>query len=393
MQIFFINYDPYGGCSGVHIHFLANALADRGHNCHVILPESGNDNAYFGTPRYSFLSLDEAVALAARRSTLFRDAILHAWTPRETPRKITQALASATGLPYVIHLEDNERHILESRYGQPFDVLCQRAASGELELNESYCHPLEHQRFLQGAEGVTCIIDALTRFVPEGVPTQVFWPACEDAFFRLPLTPNLKVRAQLGIGPDEIVLTYPGAMHFANIHVMQELYLALPILAEWGRPVRLLRIGGESPDLSSEAAAARDRFVVHLGTLDASRLPPLVGAADILVQPGMPGPFDDCRFPSKLPFFLASGRPVVTAPTNLGRHLRDGEHCLFLNEPGAPAIAAAVRRLIDDPALARRLGDNGRAFARRNLSWDKSAAVVEAFYKRLLRARGGVAAL
>ena len=52
--------------------------------------------------------------------------------------------------------------------------------------------------------------------------------------------------------------------------------------------------------------------------------PQLLVAADILVQPdGSPGPFNDYRFPSKLPDFFASGRPVVLPKTNIGLYLSE----------------------------------------------------------------------
>lgn len=379
MNIVFINYDGYSGCSGVHIHFLANALADRGHRCFVVVPVD-NDDGYFGTPRYSVLKAVEAIHLAERGSPLFRDAVLHAWTPREIVRTVTESLAASCRRPYFVHLEDNEEYILEKMYQAPIQRLRAAAEAGRFQAVPQFCHPVRYREFLAGAAGVTCIIDALQRFVPEGVPSTVFWPACEDAFFQLSEAPDPGVREQLGIAPGETVLAYPGNFHFANAHVMQELYLALDKLAEWGHPVRLLRAGGEYPDISPEAKAARGRHVIYLGLVKATELPMLIGAADILVQPGQPGPFDDYRFPSKLPFYLASGRPVITAATNLGRHLRHEEHCLFLQDSSAEDIARNIMRLMDEPELARALGRNGREFARRYLSWDKSAAKVEAFY-------------
>ena len=389
MNIVFINYDRYSGCSGVHIHFLANALADRGHRCLVLLPSPNNDDEYFGKPCYATMDSSDALHLAQRGAPLFRNAVLHAWTPRERVRIVTEGLAAATGRPYFVHLEDNERYILEKVYKAPFERLYAAAKRGHVEISPNYCHPVLHQRFLEGAAGVTCIIEGLRRFVPADVPSLVFWPACEDAFFRLSPVPNLRMRAQLGIAPEATVLVYPGNFHFANAHVMQELYLALDKLAEWGRPVRLIRAGGEYAEISPEAGAARDRYVTHVGHVKATALPGLIGMADILVQPGVPGPFDDCRFPSKLPFFLASGRPVITSPANLGLYLKHGEHCLFLTDSSAEDIARNVIRLMDDAALARRLGENGRDFARRYLSWDKSAARVEAFYQRLSGDEGG----
>lgn len=381
MNIVFINYNAYGGCSGVHIHFLANALQDRGHHCYVILPVEEFEPDYFGAPRYTFLSVDEATALIRRGSPLLRDAVFHAWTPREIPRKLTEGLARLAGRPYFVHLEDNEEYILESLHHMPYAELEREVRAGRITCSDAFSHPLHYRNFLRGAAGVTCIIKALTQFVPQGVPAQVFWPACEDAFFRIPAEPNRKMRRQLGLRDDETVLVYPGAVHVANAPFMDEFFRALDLLAEQDHPVRLVRCGFDSDDLlSREALEARSRWCIQAGHIAARDLPHLIGAADILVQPGIPGPFDDFRFPSKLTFFLASGRPVITAPANIGKLLHDGEHCLYLHDSFAADIAAQVRRLMDDHALAGRIGENGRAFARRFFNWDRAAAAVEAFY-------------
>ncbi len=381
MNIVFINFSVYGGCSGVHIHFLANALQDRGHRCYVILPVEGSEPDYFGTPRYTFLSVNEAATLLRGNSPLLQDSIFHAWTPREVPRRLTQGLARIAGRPYFVHLEDNEEYILEKLHHMPYAELEREVRAGRITCSEAFCNPLHYQDFLRGAAGVTCIINALTQFVPQDVPRQVFWPACEDAFFRLPLTPDLRVRRELGLREDETVLVYPGAVHMANAAFMNEFFCALDLLAEQGRPVRLVRCGFDEDELlSREALDARSRWGIQAGPVAAKLLPLFISAADILVQPGIPGPFDDFRFPSKLTFFLASGRPVIPAPANIGKLLHDGEHCLYLHDSSAADIAAKVRRLMDDHALARRIGENGRAFAHKFFSWERAAATVEAFY-------------
>jgi hypothetical protein len=102
------------------------------------------------------------------------------------------------------------------------------------------------------------------------------------------------------------------------------------------------------------------------------------------VQPGRPGGFNDYRFPSKLPEFLATGRPVVLPATNLGRFLRDGEECVLLERGDALEIAAAVERILDDGALAARLARGAQAFAERTFSWADSARKLQAFYDRAL---------
>ena len=105
-----------------------------------------------------------------------------------------------------------------------------------------------------------------------------------------------------------------------------------------------------------------------------------IAAADILVQPGKAGAFNDYRFPSKLPMFLASGRPVVMPRSNIGRYLRDGEHCLLLGDGTARELARLLAGLAEDPDRRRRIGQAGREFAKNNFSWKKSAENLASFY-------------
>jgi hypothetical protein len=105
------------------------------------------------------------------------------------------------------------------------------------------------------------------------------------------------------------------------------------------------------------------------------------------VQPGPPGDFNDYRFPSKLPEFLVSGKPVVLPRTNIGRFLQDDVDCVLLDQGHALDIAEKLEPLLTDPDRRKRIGASGREFALRELTWSKSAARVKAFYEATLAGR------
>lgn len=84
------------------------------------------------------------------------------------------------------------------------------------------------------------------------------------------------------------------------------------------------------------------------------------------------------------------GKPVVASGSSDGAGvLLPGETGLLLDDPGPAAIAAALRLLIDDPPLRRRLGDAAAAHAREHFDPVRNARAVEAVYRGLLGIEGG----
>mgnify|MGYP001614688018 CR=1 FL=1 len=80
---------------------------------------------------------------------------------------------------------------------------------------------------------------------------------------------------------------------------------------------------------------------------------------------------------------LARGLPVIS--TRLGAEgiaARDGEEILLAD--GAEEFAAAVLRLLRDPALAARLAENGRALVEREYDYRVTCGTLGELYQRLL---------
>lgn len=87
--------------------------------------------------------------------------------------------------------------------------------------------------------------------------------------------------------------------------------------------------------------------------------------------------------PNKAFQALACGTPLVTADTPAARELlADGESALLCPPGDAEALAAAVRRLASDPALAQRLSAGGLAAFRAHASEE----VLGARWRRLIEA-------
>lgn len=92
--------------------------------------------------------------------------------------------------------------------------------------------------------------------------------------------------------------------------------------------------------------------------------------------------------PNKAFQALACGAPLVTADTPAARELLDDGRSALLVPPGDPeALAAAVRRLADDPGLAARVASGGHAAYREHASEEVLGRRWRALLERLLERR------
>jgi phosphatidylinositol alpha-mannosyltransferase len=82
---------------------------------------------------------------------------------------------------------------------------------------------------------------------------------------------------------------------------------------------------------------------------------------------------------------MAAGLPIVASDIPGYRDVaRDGREAVLVT-PGDPAaLVAGVARVLDDPALARSLGDNGKERAR-IYDWDTVTQKIVDLYREALR--------
>ena len=87
-------------------------------------------------------------------------------------------------------------------------------------------------------------------------------------------------------------------------------------------------------------------------------------------------------FPTKMFEYMALGLPVVVSDFPLYRDVVDSSACGLCVDPlDSAALAAALERLIRDPALAHELGRKGREAVQTRYRWDQQLDALEAFYR------------
>jgi glycosyltransferase involved in cell wall biosynthesis len=382
VNILFVNYGDFTTNSLNHIGGFANVLSAHGHACVVAVPAGKDTLSSASNPVFIAASYDEVLAQPA----LFPDRgtadIIHAWTPRECVRKFVVAYqrSARRSAKLIIHLEDNEEYLI-SGYARRSIAELRSMGFEELDsiMSDSLPHPVRHRTFMRLADAATVIVERLREFVPAAVPCSVLAPGVDPDYLR-PHPPDPELRRALGLMADEKAIVFTGSNTFANEPEMRELYVAVRLLNQRGTPTRLVRTGFNRPEFLEGLSADLKAHVLDLGFVAKSRLPKLLAIADALVQPGRPGPFNDYRLPSKLPEFLASGRPVILPATNVALGMKDGVEALFLSSGTPDDIADCCERIFGDAALAASLGKGGAAFARKHFDLAANAAALAKIY-------------
>jgi glycosyltransferase involved in cell wall biosynthesis len=381
MRVLFIYFGPFDVNSGIQAYHFGNELTDLGWEVTVAGRGDPARAKAVGEPRFECISHEEVEGKLRQMRQSPTETIVVGWTPRERVRLLTMDAVRQLGVPYVIHLEDNEELLIESATGRSLTELQRLPLRQQDSLVPiDLIHPTHHREFLDGAAGITVITEALNEFNTAGRPHRVARPGIDLERFRPDLEP--KPRAELGLSPEDFVLVYHGTIHYANQHEMLSLYLAVKLLQRRGHRVKLVRLGhSEFGGPDPRAFRALGDGVIELGPIPWREIPAYLAVADAYVQPGPPDDFNRYRLPSKLPEFLAMGRPVILPHCNIGNDLGHGENALLLEQGNAMEIVAHIEKLLADTELAGRLGAGARRFAAEQLSWQANAEGLAEFLR------------
>jgi glycogen(starch) synthase len=198
-------------------------------------------------------------------------------------------------------------------------------------------------RDLLAAEGIA---PAKLHVIPSGVDTRQFDLARPDP---LPGVPRPRLLFSGRLEPEKDVATL------------------LRAAARLRQPAHVVLVGDGSQreplELLVRKLGIADR--VHVtGYLPHAEVPGVLAHADVLVHPARMEELGTAVVEA-----MHARLPVVAADWG-GIPVRDGVEGFRVPTGDADAFAAAIDRLLGDPALARRLGEAGRARARREHDWD-----------------------
>jgi len=132
------------------------------------------------------------------------------------------------------------------------------------------------------------------------------------------------------------------------------------------------------------ALAGLEAQVEMLGWVQFAQVPAQLATADLALAVLQPIERYRAALPVKLFEYMACGLPVIISDFPANRAVVAGADCGLLVEPSdVDAVAAAMARLLDDPAEARRLGANGRRAFEERYNWQALERKLLALYAEL----------
>jgi glycosyltransferase involved in cell wall biosynthesis len=361
----YVDSDAFGGSEQAALHLMA--ALDRSHWEPVLLHHPGPAAERLGAGAAA--SGVRAIEVPAPRPGLRPGAVL----------RFLRAIRAEHPALFHIHLS----WPLAGRWGVVLAHLARvPAVVGTAQLYMRPDNILRTRLHLSGFERIIAVsrevearyVDEL--HVPERklvvVPNAIAIPSTVPA-------PDPALRARLLNGrPDYLVLT-PARLdeqkgHADLLAAAAEVPDATFVLAGDG-PLR------EELEESARRLGVDDRCL-FLGLRD--DVPALLAAADLFV---LPSHFEG--LPVSVLEAMAAARPVLaTAVGGTDEAVVDGESGLLVPARDPAALAAAIRRLREDPELACRLAAGGRTRVEREFSVEVTARAVERVYEEVVRASG-----
>ena len=208
--------------------------------------------------------------------------------------------------------------------------------------------------------------------IPEGIEPRLWWrPERRDA-----------VRRELGAGPDDFVLLFPGMLLPAK---GQERFLAGLDRALTPHPRRALWLAGGVADRGfAERVRRRALPWERSGRLRwlgwRSDLPEVMAGADLVLAL----PEREEGFGLPLIEAMAAGRPVLTWDFGPAREIVADGVTGWLVPPGdTGALLAALTAAEADPARRRRMGEAGRERVERQFRLDAMARAFERLFEEI----------
>ena len=395
-----------GDTVGTFMEPIAQGLALRGHEVHLVLPwhprwqrGTRDGDVQFHLFKYAPLQSLNVFGYAA---ALEADERLRGAAVAATPLAVAAAWRATSTLARQV-----DATIVHGHWVVPGGVIAAAASGGRplvISLHGSDVFVAERHstvgraaRWAFGRAGfvTACSADLRTRALALGasadrsatVPYGV-----DSARFRPDSSARARLRERWGVGADaEVVL---GVGRFVRKKGFEYLIDAVARLASQREGLRLVLAGdGDLRDEFNARIADRGlgARVILPGVLHQDEVAASLAAADVVVVPSVRDPSGNVDgLPNVVLEALASGTPLVATPAGgIASVVQDGQTGLLVPEADPAALAAAIGRLLDGPTEAAALATAARRWAEQEGSWSHAIDGFERAYEIACRPANG----
>jgi glycosyltransferase involved in cell wall biosynthesis len=283
-----------------------------------------------------------------------------------------RAAAASLRVPAVVH----------GVHGAPFHPYQSRLAWHLFRACERWAAPRCHA-FVSVADAMTdLLVDAQVapreKFttIYSGMDVEPFLAADEH---------RQRVRAELGYRDEHVVVGKIARLF--NLKGHEYIVRAARAVVDANPNARFLLVGDGILTDHFKGRISRAGLAEHFlftGLVPPERIPELIGAMDIVVHTSLRE-----GLARVLPQALIAGKPVVSYDVDGAREVVIADRTGYLLPPKSVAeLADAIIRLANDPALRRRLGEEGRRRFTEIFRHERMSAQLRQLYERLLAAGG-----
>jgi len=210
-------------------------------------------------------------------------------------------------------------------------------------------------------------------FIPMGVDLTLFDPESRGE--------TMRNRFNLG---DKFVVTYAGAHGISND---LDTVLEAATHTQDDPDIHYLFVGGgnEKPRLAAKAKELHLTNVTFGGTVPKNEVGDVLAASNACIALLKDIPQYKTPFPNKVFDYMAAGRPVLLGIDGVIREVVESAEAGIFFHPGkGEQLANAVRRLKNDPNLAKQMKESGREYVRQHYDIALQADRFEEVFEKAL---------
>jgi glycosyltransferase involved in cell wall biosynthesis len=396
MNVCFVTpeYFPISGGTGAYVYYLSQFLQKLGHNVHIVARHSkdsedvvdgvevhyrkGKGNAITRYWRFArsaskkIKKLNEKIGLDIIHANL--PLVPSFAIPKESARALVCTVHSTWKGEAMVTKQDNPKNLNPNE---------------KMMLRLNFMLRSYEKKLMDRSDALIAVskytVNELTELYGIGEDKiQVIYNGVDINKFK-PRTNKTELRREFGLEERHRIVLFVGRLYHRKgleillhsiPHVLQEFNYVKFVISGTGFK--------EKEESLRELAKKLDieEYVTFLGYVPDEKLPFLYAASDVFVLPAI---YEN--FPFAILEAQATGLPVISTKVGgISEFLTDNENG-FLIEPGdSTQLTQKVLNLLQNPKLAKEMGEFGRKLIEEKLSWRLITGQVIDLYRQLLEA-------